>query len=161
MHLARAISTLAHPCPMKDLLQKRKDLPPEEKKRSFIRYHRQWPYMDLAVGNNRFIRSDIRKEAIVQSVLCANPMFRVQEPEAWFLIASMKRSILFILLDHMWRKTFFKNNCLYPESHSSTSTIHNPKYTFAVSCNYAITYRHAVAICYFTCTSAYPYEWTD
>ena len=92
----------------KDLLQKRKDLPPEEKKRSFIRYHRQWPYMDLAVGNNIFVRSDIRKEAIVQSVLGANPMFSVQEPEAWFLIASMKRSIPIFLQDHMRRKTFIR-----------------------------------------------------
>ena len=68
----------------KDLLQKRKDLPPEDKRRSYIRYHRQWPYMDLAVGNNRFVKSDIRKDTIIQSVLGVNPMLSIQEAEAWW-----------------------------------------------------------------------------
>ena len=44
---------------------------------------RQWPYMDLAVGNNRFVKSDIRKDTIIQSVLGVNPMLSIQEAEAW------------------------------------------------------------------------------
>ena len=36
-----------------------------------------------------------------------------------------------------------------------------PKYTFAVSCNSANTYRHAVVICNFNCTLTYPYWYTD
>ena len=85
----------------KDLLQKRKDLPPEDKRRSYIRYHRQWPYMDLAVGNNRFVKSDVRKDTIIQSVLGVNPMLSIQEPEAWLPKFLSKQSTPFSIPVYM------------------------------------------------------------
>ena len=78
-------------CLIKKDLQKCKDPPPEEKK-CFIRFHQQWPYMDLAVGNNRFVRLDI---IIGKSVLGANPMFSIQEPDVCFIIAFMTQSTPF------------------------------------------------------------------
>ena len=33
------------------------------------------------------------------------PMFSIQEPDAWFIIVSMKQSSPFSLPDYMWRKT--------------------------------------------------------
>ena len=85
----------------KDLLQKRKDLPPEDKRRSYIRYHRQWPYMDLAVGNNRFVKSDVRKDTIIQSVLGVNAMLSIQEPEAWLPKFLSKQSTPFSIPVYM------------------------------------------------------------
>ena len=61
----------------KDLLQKRKDLPAEEKRFSHIKYQRQWPYMFLARKGKGPINSTISKQDIIRAVLNMNPAFKV------------------------------------------------------------------------------------
>ena len=63
----------------KDLLQKRKALSPVDRKTAHIRYLRQWPYMELVVGKNRKIRSDIKKDSVVENILGFNALYSPQE----------------------------------------------------------------------------------
>ena len=63
----------------KDLPQKRKDLSPVDRKTAHIRYLRQWPYMELVVGKNRKIRSDIKKVSVVENILGFNALYSPQE----------------------------------------------------------------------------------
>ena len=58
-----------------DLLQKRKALSSDDKKGAHIRYLRQWPYMELIVGKTRKIRSDIKKDSIVEGILGFNALY--------------------------------------------------------------------------------------
>ena len=44
-----------------ELLNKRKALPPEQKSRSFIRYMKQWPHIELVCGQNDPIRPLVTK----------------------------------------------------------------------------------------------------
>lgn len=63
-----------------ELLLKRKALPVEQKKRSYIRYLRQWPYMDLVAGG-RTVSPDARREDVVSSVLGVDLSLNIQEPD--------------------------------------------------------------------------------
>ena len=63
----------------KDLLQKRKALSPVDRKTAHIRHLRQWPYMELVVGKNRKIRSDIKKDSVVENILGFNALYSPQE----------------------------------------------------------------------------------
>ena len=56
-----------------ELLNKRKTLPPEQKARSFIRYLKQWPYIELVCGQEDPIRPLVTKEAIAKEVLGIDP----------------------------------------------------------------------------------------
>ena len=58
-----------------ELLQKRKDMSPEHKKESYIKYLRQWPYVELTTANGPSIRPSAPVETIVTSVLGFNPLF--------------------------------------------------------------------------------------
>ena len=58
-----------------ELLQKRKDMSPEQKKKSYIKYLRQWPYVELTTAKGPSIRPSAPVETIVTSVLGFNPMF--------------------------------------------------------------------------------------
>ena len=60
-------------------LQKRKALSPVDRKTAHIRYPRQWPYMELVVGKNRKIRSDIKKDSVVENILGFNALYNPQE----------------------------------------------------------------------------------
>ena len=63
----------------KDLRQKRKALSPDDKKTAHIRYLRQWPYMELVVGKNRKIHSDIKKDSVVEKILGFNALYSPHE----------------------------------------------------------------------------------
>ena len=63
-----------------ELLQKRKTLAPEEKKRAHIKYLREWPYVELAVGKVRKVQSNVTKETLVKSTLGFSPLCMVKEP---------------------------------------------------------------------------------
>ena len=63
-----------------ELLQKRKTLAPEEKKRAHIKYLREWPYVELAVGKDRKVQSNVTKETLVKSILGFSPLCMVKEP---------------------------------------------------------------------------------
>ena len=63
-----------------ELLRKRKNLPPDQKKRANIKYLRQWPYLQLAVGANQPIPHKKKKEAIVAKVLGFCPHLAQVEP---------------------------------------------------------------------------------
>ena len=52
-----------------ELLQQRKTLAPEEKKRAHIKYLREWHYVELAVGKDRKVHSNVTKETLVKSIL--------------------------------------------------------------------------------------------
>ena len=56
-------------CLKTELLQKRKNLPIEQKRRSYVKHLRQWPYMELHLPNSPTIRPETKVETIVQSVL--------------------------------------------------------------------------------------------
>ena len=62
-----------------ELLNKRKTLPPEQKSRSFIRYLKQWPYIELVCGQNDPIRPLVTKEAIAKEVLGIDPYLDLKE----------------------------------------------------------------------------------
>ena len=52
----------------KELLEKRRTLPPEVKSKAHIRYLRQWPYVELSMGkDNDPIRPSCEPRTIVQS----------------------------------------------------------------------------------------------
>ena len=61
------------------LLNKRKTLPPEQKSRSFIRYLKQWPYIELVCWQNDPIRPLVTKEAIAKEVLGIDPYLDLKE----------------------------------------------------------------------------------
>ena len=62
----------------KELLQKRKNLPPSQKKGANIRNLRQWPYVEMKIANGPTIRPSATAEDIVESVLGFHPMMRFQ-----------------------------------------------------------------------------------
>ena len=135
----------------KQLLLKRKDLPPEDKKRSFISYHRQWPYMDLAVDNNRFVMSDVRKDTLIHSVLGVNLMLSIQEPGAWSSTFLSKQSTLFSY------QFICKEKCIFPEPHIEILRSFTP-IVFIVSCNSATIYRHPFVVLNYSSTLTHSYE---
>ena len=59
----------------KELLEKRRTLPPAVKSKAHIRYLRQWPYVELSMGkDNDPIRPSSEPRTIVQSFLGATPL---------------------------------------------------------------------------------------
>ena len=59
----------------KELLEKRRELPPEVKSRAHVRYLRQWPYVELSMGKNKTsIRPSTTQRAIVQKFLGSTPL---------------------------------------------------------------------------------------
>ena len=59
----------------KELLEKRRALPPEVKSKAHIRYLRQWPYVELSMGKDKDpIRPSSEPRTIVQSFLWATPL---------------------------------------------------------------------------------------
>ena len=59
----------------KELLEKRRELPPEVKSRAHVRYLRQWPYVELSMGKNKTsIRPSTTQRAIVQKFLGSAPL---------------------------------------------------------------------------------------
>ena len=71
-----SISPDIHPCLRKlrsNILEKRKALPPEQRKLSQVRYLPQWPYICLKVRGQATINPSIEKETIVNSYLENNP----------------------------------------------------------------------------------------
>ena len=61
-----------------ELLQKRKTLALEEKKRAHIKYLREWPYVESAVGNDRKVHSNVTKDILVKSILGFSPLCMVK-----------------------------------------------------------------------------------
>ena len=53
----------------KDILQKRKDLPPDQKKSAQVKYLPRWPYICLKIRNGPTMNPTIPKENIVKSYL--------------------------------------------------------------------------------------------
>ena len=66
-------------CLKTELLQKRKNLPVEQKRRSYVKHLRQWPYVELHVPNNPTIRPETKVETIVQSVLGFCPLMSLED----------------------------------------------------------------------------------
>ena len=63
----------------KELLHKRKNLTPNEKKGSIVRKLKQWPYVELKLINGPVIRPTAKPEDIVHSVLGFHPMVTFPE----------------------------------------------------------------------------------
>ena len=63
----------------KELLHKRKNLTPNEKKGSIVRNLKQWPYVELKLINGPVIRPTTKPEDIVHSVLGFHPMVTFPE----------------------------------------------------------------------------------
>ena len=63
----------------KELLHKRKNLTPNEKKGSIVRNLKQWPYVELKLINGPVIRPTAKPEDIVHSVLGFHPMVTFPE----------------------------------------------------------------------------------
>lgn len=59
----------------KDLMLYRSTLPDEEKRRSHIRYTREWPYMELAMPNSKTYRTTVNKSDTLERILKLNPLF--------------------------------------------------------------------------------------
>ena len=59
----------------KDLLESRKNLPPDVKKRSGIRYRPKWPYMELNIPNQANVVTSTPKSHIVKEILGFDPKF--------------------------------------------------------------------------------------
>ena len=66
-------------CLKTELLQKRKNLPIEQKRRSYVKHLRQWPYVELHVPNSPTIRPETKVETIVQSVLSFCPLMSLAD----------------------------------------------------------------------------------
>ena len=64
----------------KELLQVRKNLPPDIKARSGLRYLAQWPYVELAIPGRDRARASTPLGHIVQNMIQLNPLFEVKEP---------------------------------------------------------------------------------
>ena len=61
----------------KELLQKRKDLPAEQKRGSIVRNLKQWPYVELKILNGPVIKPSARAADIVNTVLGFNALWRL------------------------------------------------------------------------------------
>ena len=61
-----------------ELLQARKNLPADQKRRSFIKYLRQWPYVELSVPNSQPIRPSSAIESAVTEILGFNPLCTIK-----------------------------------------------------------------------------------
>ena len=64
----------------KDLLEKRSQMPPEQKGKHSLRYIRQWPYVVLAGPGNTKIQPSVSKESVVMQVLGVSPCLVLNEP---------------------------------------------------------------------------------
>ena len=59
----------------RELLNKRKTLPPQQKSRAHLRYLREWPYIELSMGKNVTpIRPEISKRSVVQDTIGFSPL---------------------------------------------------------------------------------------
>ena len=66
--------------PLKDsLMQKRKNLAPDQKSVSRVRYRPQWPFVELQIGNRPPIKPDTSVTDVVTKALGMNPIFRIVE----------------------------------------------------------------------------------
>ena len=61
----------------KELLQKRKDHPAEQKRGSIVRNLKQWPYVELKILNGPVIKPSARAADIVNTVLGFNALWRL------------------------------------------------------------------------------------
>ena len=64
----------------KELLNIRRQLPPQEKKKCNIRYLRSWPYVQLCREGQEPIRPTIPVAEIVTKALSIDPLLRITEP---------------------------------------------------------------------------------
>ena len=63
-----------------ELLNIRRDMPPDRKSRSSLRYLKQWPYIELVCGQSRPIQPTITIEAIAKEVIGTDPFLKLIEP---------------------------------------------------------------------------------
>ena len=63
-----------------ELLGKRKDLPPQQKSKSNLRYLKSWPYIELKTGTGSIIRPSATRESIAAAVIGLSPLLAVPEP---------------------------------------------------------------------------------
>ena len=64
-----------------NLLELRKALPADEKKKASLRYLRQWPFVHLARVGKDPLRPTLTQETVVASVLEFDPVFVPKETE--------------------------------------------------------------------------------
>ena len=62
-----------------ELLQKRKDLPPTQKQRASIRHLRQWPYVQMSLGNGQTIVPSITKQSITETIIGSKLLISLSE----------------------------------------------------------------------------------
>ena len=58
---------------------KRRDLDAETKSRARVRYLREWPFVDLKIGNQNPILPEAQKRDVVKTVLGHDPVFDIIE----------------------------------------------------------------------------------
>ena len=57
-----------------ELLTKRKTLKPEDKKKSHLKYLRQWPYVVLAVGKDKTIKPETTTKTVIGNIIGFSPL---------------------------------------------------------------------------------------
>ena len=57
-----------------ELLMKRKSLKPDDKKKSHLKYLRQWPYVVLAVGKDKTIKPETSTKTVISNILGFSPL---------------------------------------------------------------------------------------
>ena len=85
----------------KDLLDQRKKLDENIRKKSSIKYLRQWPFLILKIKDHDDLAPNISKQSIVNEVLGFNAHMEIREsidvggePDKWLVETETKRSIL-------------------------------------------------------------------
>ena len=57
-----------------ELLTKRKSLKPDDKKKSHLKYLRQWPYVVLAVGKDKTIKPEKLTKTVISNIIGFSPL---------------------------------------------------------------------------------------